>query len=69
MLALAGPDAAAAPSSGDRRILRARGLVLDEPIPDLATIIADWKAEREPSRVPAAPARNANEKPGRSRAA
>ncbi|MFN3482288.1 MAG: DUF2336 domain-containing protein [Rhabdaerophilum calidifontis] len=68
MLALAGSDAAEAPPA-DRRILRARGLVLDEPIPDLATIIADWKVERDPSRVPAVPARNANEKPGRSRAA
>ncbi|MFY8112925.1 MAG: DUF2336 domain-containing protein [Rhabdaerophilum sp.] len=53
-----------------RRILRERGLILDEPIPDLATVIAEWKAELDarPATVPVflpAP----TQKPGRSRAA
>lgn len=58
-----------------RRILRERGLILDEPIPDLATIIAEWKAEQQatdPAPRPALPSpANArdNEKPGKSRAA
>lgn len=53
---------------------RPRGLVLDEPIPSLKSLIADWKAEREAldraeaERV-AATFGNANEKPGRSRVA
>jgi uncharacterized protein (DUF2336 family) len=55
---------AAAPK---RRILRERGLVLDEPIPDLATIIAEWKSElgMPAATLPALP----TQKPGRSRAA
>jgi uncharacterized protein (DUF2336 family) len=56
----------------DRRIVRARGFVLDEPIPDLRSVIAEWKAEQEQAGL-AAPAlpegRNENEKPGRSRVA
>lgn len=53
-----------------RRILRERGIILDEPIPDLATIIAEWRAEldAQPATPPAllpAP----TQKPGRSRAA
>lgn len=46
--------------SPDRRILRQRGLVLDEPIPDLASVIAEWKQEqawRVTSRPEAANAR------------
>lgn len=74
MLALVDADAGLRDTSEarvDRRILRARGLVLAEPIPDLATIIAEWKAERVSSEGPKprlGPG-NANEKPGRSRVA
>ena len=53
---------------------RPRGLVLDEPIPSLKSLIADWKAEREAldreqAEKIAATFGNANEKPGRSRVA
>lgn len=61
----------------DRRILRARGLVLDEPIPDLRCVIAEWKAEQEQAgmgpfiseQAVQAQTGNENEKPGRSRVA
>lgn len=56
--------------SPDRRILRQRGLVLDEPIPDLASVIAEWKQEqawRVTSRPEAANARPAG-LPGRNAA-
>lgn len=70
LLRLAEPPGAG--EAADRRILRARGLVLDEPIPDLRSIIDAWKAERVAENRNAAkpaPAVNANEKPGQSRAA
>lgn len=57
-----------------REITRNRGLVLDEPIPSLKSLIAEWKAERETldraeaERV-AATFGNQNDKPGRSRVA
>lgn len=36
----------APPANRRKQVARARGLVLDEPIPDLKTLIEDWKAER-----------------------
>lgn len=57
-----------------REVVRTRGLVLDEPIPSLKSLIAEWKAERETfdraeaERV-AARFGNQNDKPGRSRVA
>lgn len=53
----------------DRRILRARGLVLAEPIPDLATVIGEWKREQAAAAGLRFEPRNHNEKPGRSRVA
>lgn len=56
----------------NRRILRERGLVLDEPIPDLATIIAEWKAERAGNGALAqgfVPEQAETQTPGVSRAA
>lgn len=57
-----------------REQTRARGLVLDEPIPSLKSLIAEWKAERETldraeAEKIAASVGNGNEKPGRSRVA
>lgn len=54
------------------RIVRARGLLLDEPIPDLKSLIAEWKAEhaaRDVARSEAYLEANRNGKPGRSRVA
>lgn len=52
---------------------RGWGLVLDEPIPELATLIAEWKAEHAAAdRARAADlmrSGNQNDKPGRSRVA
>lgn len=69
----------ASAASRKKRIGRARGLVLDEPIPDLRTLIEEWKAEREAAdrKNGIAPVRseiatsyeNQNDKPGRSRVA
>ena len=79
LLRLGGFDAAGAALAEDiplaqqeatpskRRILRERGLILDEPIPDLATIIAEWKAELD-ANGPMMPA-PVTQKPGLSRAA
>lgn len=80
-LADAGGDAVAAELSArpesppvERRIARARGLVLDEPIPDLGTVIAEWKAERAAAERVAVrdlmvATGNQNARPGRSRVA
>lgn len=54
------------------RVLRMRGLLLDEPIPDLKSLIAEWKAEnamRDADRTQALIEANRNGKPGRSRVA
>lgn len=54
------------------RIMRMRGLLLDEPIPDLKSLIAQWKAEnaaRDVARSQAFVEANRNGKPGRSRVA
>lgn len=54
------------------RIMRARGLLLDEPIPDLKSLVAGWKAEnaaRDAARSQALVESNTNGKPGRSRVA
>lgn len=54
------------------RIVRARGLLLDEPIPDLKSLIAEWKAEhaaRDVARSEVFLEANRNGKPGRSRVA
>lgn len=55
----------------DRRIARARGLVLDEPIPDLRSVIAEWRAEQmAQGMTPAGEApRAANSQPARNLAA
>ena len=57
-----------------REQTRARGLVLDEPIPSLKSLIAEWKAERamldrQQAEEVAATFGNQNEKPGASRVA
>ncbi len=54
------------------RIVRMRGILLDEPIPDLKSLIAQWKAEnaaRDVARTAALVEANRNGKPGRSRVA
>jgi len=54
------------------RIVRARGLLLDEPIPDLKSLIAEWKAEhaaRDVARSEVFLEANRNGQPGRSRVA
>lgn len=65
-------DAIAATRSSPARIMRMRGILLDEPIPDLKSLIAEWKAEhaaRDVARSQALVEANRNGKPDRSRVA